>query len=215
MANPRVFVWSDQHFFHLNIIKYTKRPFAFSPEGLLEQSRVLLQNYRETVQPQDLVVFLGDVAFTKKEMHSKIQEIFDAMPGRKILLKGNHDTASDTFFKRLGFAWIYPYLICGEYFLCHYPLSDEPSCRHEAEAKAVFASSNCHKIIHGHTHTQDPLCTDGIPRWNVCVDYGSNNYRPLLVTDPILAADLLALVGDIGFKQDPKDESEAFTLEPQ
>lgn len=203
MSEPRVFIWSDQHFFHLNIIKYTKRPFAFSQEGLIEQAKVMLKNYQDVVHEQDLVLFLGDVAFTKRENRDDLHKLFAAMPGRKILLQGNHDTASDGYFKSLGFVRIYPYLICGDYFLCHYPLNDDPSCRHEAEAKQAFAQSHCTKIIHGHTHNIEPEFSDGIPRWNVCVDFGDNQYRPLLVTDPVLTHDLLALVGDIGLSTTP------------
>lgn len=209
MQQPKVFVWSDQHFFHLNIIKYSKRPFAFSEEGLLEQNKLMLANAQQLVSEQDLLIFLGDIAFTRSEIREDLGKLFAAMPGRKILLKGNHDTASDTYFKNLGIARVYPYLICGEYFLCHYPLSKEPCSRHEALAKEVFLNSQCKHIIHGHTHNMDYEFDDNVPRWNVCVDYGNNNYQPLLVPNP-LAQDLLTMFVDI-----PVQSNEEFNLIPQ
>lgn len=197
-SNSRVFVWSDQHFFHKNIIKYTNRPFEFSDEGVNAQSRQLLKNYQELVQPHDLVVFFGDVAFCTKSKKPELAAIFAQMTGHKILLKGNHDSLTDSFYFGLGFEQIYPYLICGKYFLCHYPLQDPPSCKHEAAALEAFRNSDCSMIIHGHVHDQDAQVTDQVPRWNVCVDYGTNNYRPLLVEDPVLSQHLLGLVGEDG-----------------
>lgn len=196
--NSQVWVWSDQHFFHLNIIKYTKRPFSLDKAGIIKQSEVMLSRYRSLVQPHDLVLFLGDIAFPKKDDRPELMRIFSKMTGHKILIKGNHDSASDNFYYELGFAQIYPYLICGDYFLCHYPLQDPPTCKHEAAALEAFRNSSCTKIIHGHTHDKDPKVTDGISRWNVCVDYGQNNYSPLLVEDSALAQQLLSLVGEDG-----------------
>lgn len=194
MVEPRVFVWSDLHLFHLNVIKYTHRPFEFSQEGMEEQNRVILRNYQQIVQPQDLVLFLGDIAFYKSQNREPLLKIFSAMPGHKILLVGNHDSATDTFYKALGFSKIEPYLICGKYFLCHYPISLEPDSKAEIQAKEAFLNSGCTKIIHGHTHTRDCVTNDGIERWNVCVDYGNNNFSPLLIEDPQLTHDLLALL---------------------
>lgn len=202
MRAPQAFVWSDQHFFHLNIIKYTKRPFAFSQDGILEQNKVMLSNYQKLVEPQDLVVFLGDVAFARSENREPLQQLFQAMPGSKLLLKGNHDSAAESFYKSLGFIAVFPHLVCGDYFLCHYPLGPEVCSKHEAEAKAVFKNSGCSKIIHGHTHNTPCQYDDGLWRWNVCVDYGQNNFSPLLIHDEVLTKDLLKLAADLALGQE-------------
>lgn len=192
---PQAYVWSDQHFYHLNIIHYTKRPFSADAQGMQDACELMLNNCRSIVKSDDVLLFLGDVAWVRSEFRPALQKLFGQMPGHKILLKGNHDSASDTFYHSLGFEQILPYLVCNEYFFCHYPLQAIPDSRHEAAAAEAFAASGCTRIIHGHTHNQTPDINDGIPRWNVCVDYGSNNYRPLLITDSRLSDSIIERLG--------------------
>jgi calcineurin-like phosphoesterase family protein len=79
-----VWVWSDTHFGHNNIIKYCDRPY----EDLDAMDRSLIANYNCTVGPDDLCIWVGDVAFKGAE---KANEILDALNGNKILVVGNHD----------------------------------------------------------------------------------------------------------------------------
>lgn len=83
-----VFLISDQHFSHKNILKFTRRdgsplrPFA----TIEEMDETLVQNHNSIVKPTDKVYFLGDVTMGKKGL-----SIVERLNGKKILIKGNHD----------------------------------------------------------------------------------------------------------------------------
>lgn len=52
----------------------------------------LEQNWRQMVQPEDTVVLVGDISWGMSLEESRKDFAFiEALPGRKIILKGNHD----------------------------------------------------------------------------------------------------------------------------
>jgi len=79
-----IYLTSDLHFGHSNIIGFCQRPFV-DPEHMNE---MLIEKWNEEVQPGDTVYILGDFA---------LGTIADTLPlaarlnGEKILLPGNHD----------------------------------------------------------------------------------------------------------------------------
>jgi calcineurin-like phosphoesterase family protein len=83
-AGGRLLFWSDLHFYHNNIIKYANRPF----EGTDHMNQQLIKNYWENVTDKDIVVFGGDVAFGSVK---DVIEIMKDLPGKKVLVLGNHD----------------------------------------------------------------------------------------------------------------------------
>ena len=79
-------VWSDLHLHHKNIIRYCSRPFQ-SAEAMNE---ALLAAWKETVGEADTIICGGDIALAgalKRERLARVR----AMPGRKLLVRGNHD----------------------------------------------------------------------------------------------------------------------------
>lgn len=54
-----VFMISDLHFSHANIIKYCKRPFS----SVDEMNSTMITNWNNTVKEDDTVFVLGDVFF--------------------------------------------------------------------------------------------------------------------------------------------------------
>lgn len=84
---PRdVWVWSDIHFGHKNIIKYTEphRPFN-SPD---EMNAAMIANYKAVVKPDDIVIWGGDITFMN--IHAT-NGLLRSLPGYKIQIVGNHD----------------------------------------------------------------------------------------------------------------------------
>ena len=153
----KYFVISDTHFLHNNIIKYCNRPEDFN--------KLLVKNWNNTVTDEDTVIHLGDVAcgFTGRE--DKLKQIFDLLPGKKYLIRGNHDTRPDEFYKDLGFEDIRDYLIIEnnglKTLLCHYPLEisifDSIHVREkQSNLMSVFKDNGCSYLIHGHTHNAKP-----------------------------------------------------------
>lgn len=191
VTEPRLFITSDLHLGHKAIIQYCNRPFDFTDNGIEECDEFLLEQYRNTVNENDMVFFLGDLTFKKNHKGQKMTEIFTKLPGRKVLIKGNHDWYKDSFYRKCGFLSVNRYLIFGDYFLCHFPvtgkadfngrLMDEEYCRFVKATRDFIGEKTglCTRIIHGHTHTRSVDEDDGITRYNCCVDYKPNHYAPV------------------------------------
>ena len=79
-----VWLWSDLHFGHKNIIDFSNRPYP----NLDLMHECLELNFRDYVGPNDVSIWVGDIAFMPDSMTN---EILDRCPGYKILIVGNHD----------------------------------------------------------------------------------------------------------------------------
>ena len=88
LNNNRLFVISDTHFCHANIIKYCNRPF----ENADLMNKVLIENWNNVVNKDDVVLHLGDItAGAGKLKDQRTQEIISQLNGKKIFVRGNHD----------------------------------------------------------------------------------------------------------------------------
>lgn len=83
----KVFVTSDLHFGHRNILKFNPatRPY----ETVEEMDDALIQNWNRVVGPNDEVYNLGDLSF-HRNFNATI-EILKQLNGRHHLILGNHD----------------------------------------------------------------------------------------------------------------------------
>lgn len=153
---------SDHHFGHSRIIDYTDRPFS----SAAEMNQALLNRHYETVNTDDMLIHLGDVAMDMRDGSETIS-FFDRLNG-DMLIRGNHDTgliAEDA-----------PFLVAqscvlahgDRRFYCTHRPSDIPS---EWEGWA----------IHGHMHNNDtekfPFIAEPERRINVSCEL--LNYRPI------------------------------------
>ena len=146
MIDENTWIISDTHFGHKNIIRFCNRPF--------NHEDVILRNWRESVQGGDLILHLGDVAFgNKREIYSWAEEI-KYLPGRKLLIKGNHDHSSSMKVYKGIFEIIDPFIqeFSGvKFYFSHYP--DHPTTE--------YWDIN----IHGHIHN-NPLNSKFSPSVN-------------------------------------------------
>lgn len=83
------YVISDHHFGHTNIIEYCDRPFS----SVGQMNNELLDRHYETVDPDDLLIHVGDIAMDMQNGQETI-EYFDRLGG-DVLLQGNHDVGLD------------------------------------------------------------------------------------------------------------------------
>ena len=153
-----VYIWSDLHLGHANIIEYGERPF----QNIEEMDNNLINNWKKTIKPNDIIINLGDFAFKQPRIYLK--ELLKDLPGYKILILGNHDRKKSTnFWMDAGFNEVYKYPIIyeGKYILSHEP----------AEMNENMPYIN----IHGHIHNKNPEIKNQI---NVSVE--KINYKPLL-----------------------------------
>ena len=76
-----IYLTSDHHFGHVNIIKYCDRPY----KDIHTMNRTLTNKWNAIIAPQDTVYHLGDIAFGSFERY------LPGLNGKIILIKGNHD----------------------------------------------------------------------------------------------------------------------------
>ncbi len=89
----RLFVIADTHFGHKDLAeKYQSRPEDFEDK--------IIQNWRRMVADDDMVIHLGDVVVGKSKDWSLI---VPKLPGRKILVLGNHDKNPFRWYMANGF----------------------------------------------------------------------------------------------------------------
>lgn len=82
----KTYVTADLHFGHANILKFNPDTRQYTDVTHMNES--LIQEWNKTVNPEDLVYILGDVAFCSAP---KAVDYLRRMNGRKILVEGNHD----------------------------------------------------------------------------------------------------------------------------
>ena len=81
----KTFFTADTHFAHVNIIKYSKRPF----KDTAEMNEAIISNWNGVVGKNDLVYHLGDFCFGRND--EEFDLYFKRLNGLIILIKGNHD----------------------------------------------------------------------------------------------------------------------------
>lgn len=91
-------VLSDTHLWHENIIKYAGRP--------ADHHDRILSAWREMIAPGDLLLHLGDIAMGRRHL---LEELASSLPGRKLLIRGNHDRQSVAFYAACGFTLVSPF----------------------------------------------------------------------------------------------------------
>ena len=106
----KIFITSDNHFFHYNIIKYCNRPF----KTYQEMNEEMIKKWNSVVGVNDIVLHLGDFAFK-----GKAYLIRPRLNGTIILIRGNHDTNIN---KEDGFIIVEGNLTIGNLILSHRPL---------------------------------------------------------------------------------------------
>jgi calcineurin-like phosphoesterase family protein len=150
------YIWSDLHLNHKRIIDYCNRPF----ENVETMNKTILDNWKNVVKNDDIIFNLGDVIWGNKE---KAESIIKDMPGKKILIMGNHDREhSVTWFRDVGFDEVYPYPILYKNFFI---ISHEP----------VFLNESMpYCNLHGHIHN---ISYDYKGYINVSVD--KTNFMPI------------------------------------
>lgn len=91
--NSEIFVTSDTHFDHENVIRFCNRPF----HNVKQMNKILLENWNNTVGKKDIVYFLGDLVFGKGS-HST-EYWLKKLNGNIIFIGGSHDDKEpDKFF---------------------------------------------------------------------------------------------------------------------
>lgn len=162
-TESKVWLTSDLHLGHTNIIKYSNRPF----KNVHEMNEALINNWNSNITSRDRVYLLGDVCF----QHPKeAKKTLDRLMGQIYLIKGNHDRDGVLQECKERFVWIKDYFELThngqKMILCHYPL---------------LTWNGCHRgtwNLHGHCHGSLP---DSVNTYARRLDVGVDvhNYMPI------------------------------------
>lgn len=121
------FFISDLHLDHSRIIEYSNRPFT----SVFMMNAALVAMWQDTVKPQDIVFYLGDLSLGRPAWWW-----LKRLPGRVVLIKGNHDWGIPTMSNAVISSEL------GDILLIHKPI--------DAIGWDGWA-------IHGHVHGQRPF----------------------------------------------------------
>lgn len=126
----------------------------------------MIEQHNSVVRPNDKVYFLGDLTFSKKNMH-----LISRLNGDKILIKGNHDTLPISeylpYFRDIRAIHQFHGMI-----LSHIPIHPDSIRRWGAN-------------VHGHTHDLNVMTGFGTQKDEryICVCMEQINYTPISLED--------------------------------
>jgi calcineurin-like phosphoesterase family protein len=147
-----IYIISDTHFGHENIIKYSSRPFA----NAAEMDEAMVANWNAVVKPSDHVYHLGDVAMRAQHLDA----VMPRLNGHKRLVRGNHDIFKTKKYLK-WFEEIHGMRVMDNMLFTHVPIHPGSLGRFRAN-------------VHGHTHESTALA---FPYVNVCVE--QTGYTPI------------------------------------
>lgn len=155
----RIFIISDTHFGHQWMIDSGNRPSKFGEK--------IIKNWTILVRKDDLVIHLGD-CYVGKE--SELKEIILNLPGRKILVAGNHDKKTLSWYMKNGFDFVcntFSYTYMGKSIL----FSHQPIQMHFQE------DIN----IHGHLHLGRHRNEFNLSNKHLLFSLEKQEYKPVLL----------------------------------
>lgn len=172
-----VFFTSDFHLFHKNVLKFDNRPFI----DVNEMHVALEGGWNEVVGPNDIVIYLGDLSFARREEKPYVEEILNHLNGEIHFVLGNHDKYDDikkmTRFKSVSdylevrIGHMEDYKKVETLFCCmHYPIYSWNKSHHGSY------------MVHGHCHGNLHHGEDASYYWNRrAIDAGCmlHDYKPI------------------------------------
>lgn len=162
----KIWLITDTHFNHERIKELSGRPDDFTERTL--------KNWSKMVGENDLTIHLGDVIFSRA---SELTEMMARIPGRKVLVMGNHDRKPNWYMNH-GFDFA-----CYRFELKHTLFVHEPQ---------FSLPENCVRVIHGHLHNDTHRADEypeSIPEYNHLLSLEKEEYKPVLLEDFIARFD--------------------------
>lgn len=154
----KIFLISDTHFFHENILKFKRKDGNLLRDfkDMDHMMTTIIYNWNKVVDKDDKVYHLGDIGFS----NASSLQVLDQLNGTKILIKGNHDNQKLSVYAKY-FKDVRAYHILDKFLLSHIPIHPESLSRWKGN-------------IHGHTHANN-LADNRY--YNVSVE--NINYTPI------------------------------------
>lgn len=156
-----IWIWSDLHFGHKNIIRFSNRPFPDIPT----MDEMLIKNFNDLVKPDDISIWVGDVSFRP---YTETAKILYRLNGYKILIVGNHDFEKKKGVRKMPFDEVHIVynLTVGETLVAftHYPIDN---------------LSDKWVNVHGHVHIGGHHADEVPSTSHINVNCEFHDYKPL------------------------------------
>ena len=172
-----VWVSSDQHFLHKNILLYDKRNF----QDEYEMGEYMIKQWNSLVEPEDVAIHLGDLFCGIGNRFDYVVQTIRRLNGKIILIPGNHDHQIK-LYEREGIQVIKNVYMCvNGIMMSHYPIPETPYDGKKVRGiknhiRRAYNKNNCWLHLHGHVHSMRAQTSNAI---NVCCNQW--DYKPLLV----------------------------------
>lgn len=161
-----VFLISDTHFGHANILKFLRedgsRVRVF--DNVQQMDDFMVERWNSVVRPQDKIYHLGDVCMGNKQVNL---EILKRLNGHKRLIRGNHDDCNTKSYMQYF----------DEVYACR--LLDRLLCTHIPVHPDSIGKSIAN--VHGHVHNNLSALNLGPRYFNVSVEV--IDYTPISLED--------------------------------
>lgn len=170
--NSNIYVSSDHHLFHNNIIGYTRTNF----KSVNEMNEYIINMHNKVVKENDIVLFLGDFCLRNSEVGPSCKN----MNGHKYLVLGNHDQKGlEKKYHSLGFEGVYTTPIkINDNFFSHEPLIK--GAKEDITFQGIlneFINCTNAKNYHGHIHKKE----DNISHSYINVTGEAQDFIPVLI----------------------------------
>lgn len=96
------------------------------PYQSVSNIRQLSDSYANDIQVDDVFIYLGDLCDPAVTDLNELKRLVQNIPGYKILVKGNHDTETDYFYRDIGFDEVCDICVINQVAFSHFPLKVEP-----------------------------------------------------------------------------------------
>ncbi len=172
-----IFLSSDHHFHHANVITYCKRPFS----SVEEMNEEMVKRWNGVVKPEDTVYYLGDFSLAQRA----VPEFGPRLNGIKHLFMGNHDhchpchkskaEGKRKIYYDAGFKTIEMHgelEVAGQKVtISHMPYwPDQLTEGYEMKYKEFRPTNQGLWLLHGHVHekwkTNGKMINVGVDAWN-------------------------------------------------
>lgn len=160
----RIFLTSDLHLYHENVMLYSGRPYR----NLAHMHKEFVSNWNNIISKSDKVYVLGDVSFGNKK---KTAAVIKRLRGYKILIMGNHDfQRSRKWWLDAGFDEVirFPIIIENKYILSHEPVDSVNFFNYHG---------HIHKFSYSNPDRDKEYIPDDDRHHNVNVEF--NDYKPV------------------------------------
>jgi calcineurin-like phosphoesterase family protein len=172
-----IYATSDEHYNHINIIKYTNRPY----KDVNEMNEALIANHNSVVKnPDDQVWHMGDFSMSE----NIVQRILSRLNGTHYLVPGNHCKchpvnkgweAAKQRYLLYGFAGIYLQVENFHGFVLNHLPYEEPNeyGKRFLHYRPIYKEGQF--LLHGHVHSTPET---KLRKNMLDVGVDGNNYLP-------------------------------------